>query len=319
MKHCFVINPKAGNGEHTEALCESIRQTCEERKVEYEIYMTRSVGDAEAFTRAACASPDSLNTRFYACGGDGTLGEVVNGAITRKGVEVGLIPIGTGNDYVRNFSNGEKFFDIGAQIDGAALPVDVLSCNQYHSINMINIGFDCEVVKKKEKLQQRKFLPSKLAYVFGLVITLFKKPGMKARVFVDGEEIADNDFLLSTYANGKYCGGGFKSNPTASVSGGKIDALFVRNISRTRFISLVGSYKKGTHLVPKNEKILFTKKASSILLKFPKTQAISVDGEIRECEELSIECLPFALPFSVPAGSELKEYEPQKEEAEAVI
>jgi diacylglycerol kinase family enzyme len=178
---------------------------------------------------------------------------------------------------------------------------------------MINIGFDCEVVKKKERLQRKKFLPSKLAYIFGLVITLAKKPGMKAKVFIDDEELSEGEFLLSTFGNGSFCGGGFNSNPFATIRYGKVDALFVRNISRTKFVSLVGSYKTGTHIVPKNEKLLFTKKASSVLLKFPATQSISVDGEIVDCEELRIDCVKNGMRFVIPKGSKIIKDENEKE------
>ena len=98
--------------------------------------------------------------------GDGTFGEVVNGAVGVSGVSVGVVPIGTGNDFVRNFSSGELFFDIDAQIDGQEERIDILKCNDKYAVNMINIGFDCEVVKKKEVFNKKPFMPSKLAYIF---------------------------------------------------------------------------------------------------------------------------------------------------------
>lgn len=303
MKHYFIVNPCAGNGSEAEKLCEKINEICAKEGVDFEIYLTRAIGDATDFVRGVCREAKELPVRFYACGGDGTLGEVVNGAYGTDEAEVALIPIGTGNDFARNFSDNENFFDINAQINGSAAKIDLLKCNEQVSVNMVNIGFDCEVVKKKEKLQEHRFLPSKLAYIFGLVITLVKKPGMNARVFADGEEISDSEFLLSTIANGSFCGGGFKSNPHSSVNDGMLDALFIRNVSRTKFVSLVGSYKKGTHIVSKNNKVLFHKKASKLVLKFPKTQSICIDGEICECEELTLECIHSALSFSIPRGS----------------
>ena len=316
MKNYFIVNPMAGKGKGIEEFYENIKKACDDKSVEYEIYLTKSVGDATEFVRSVCANKSNLPARFFACGGDGTLCEVANGAAFAEGAQVGLVPIGTGNDFARNFKNKELFFDIDAQLDGTAEPVDMLSYNGAFAANMINIGFDCEVVKKKEKIQKKKIFPSKLAYIFGLIICFAKKPGMKATVFVDGEEISDKDFLLSTFANGCFCGGGFMSNPNASVTDGKVDALFVRNISRSRFVSLVGSYKSGTHLVPKNDKILFTKKADSILLKFPDTQSISIDGEIVDCTELLIECVKNGMSFVVPKGAELKK---KRAEADAQL
>lgn len=303
MKNYFVINPNAGAGGTRDELCQKIKKACQARGVEYEIYITKAVGDATEFVRSVCSAPANLPARFFASGGDGTLCEVVNGAIDFDGAEIGLIPIGTGNDFARNFSDKQLFFDIDAQLDGVAVPLDVLKYNDRYSANMINIGFDCEVVKKKEKLQQKKWLPAKLAYIFGLVITLIKKPGLRAKIFLDGREIPESDFLLSTFANGSFCGGGFHSNPLAALNDGKVDALFVRNISRIKFVSLVSSYKKGTHLVPKNDKLLFADKASVIRFEFPATQSISVDGEIVDCDRLTIECVKGALRFVVPRDS----------------
>ena len=306
MKNYFLVNPMAGKRKGIEELCKKITEVCEKKGADYEIYMTEAVGDATDFVRSAVADKNNLPARFFACGGDGTLCEVLNGTAGVEGAEIGLIPIGTGNDFARNFNNKELFFDIEAQLDGDSISLDALKYNGAYSANMINIGFDCEVVKKKEKLQAKRFLPSKLAYIFGLVICFAKKPGLKASVIIDGKEEAEKVYLLSTYANGCYCGGGFRSNPNASLTDGTVDALFVRNISRLKFASLVGSYKKGTHLVPKNAKSLISKKASSILLKFPKTQSISVDGEIVDCNELLIECVKNGMSFVVPRGASLK-------------
>ena len=301
MKTVFIVNPKAGKGKKEKQLIEQICTLIALNNTDWEWYLTQSVGDATRFVKEYCETKGVA--RFIACGGDGTFGEVVNGVFGFPDAEVGVIPIGTGNDFSRNFSDKQLFFDIDAQLDGVALPIDVLKYNDSYSVNMINIGFDCEVVKKKEKLQEKKYLPSKLAYIFGLVICLLKKPGLRAKVLLDGKEIPDSDFLLSTFANGAFCGGGFNSNPRARLDDGKVDALFVRNISRLKFVSLVSSYKQGTHLVPKNEKILFAEKAGSIRFEFPHTQSISVDGEIVDCDELTIECVKEALRFVVPRGS----------------
>ena len=170
MKHYFILNPKAGKGIYTEELSKNIRLTCEEKNVPYEIYMTKGIGDATDFVRKICADKSLLPARFYACGGDGTLGETVNGAAGSEGASVGLIPIGTGNDFVRNFGSSDLFFDISAQISGEERRIDLLRCNDFYAINMINIGFDCEVVKKTVTLKKNKLIPSKLAYIAGVVL-----------------------------------------------------------------------------------------------------------------------------------------------------
>jgi YegS/Rv2252/BmrU family lipid kinase len=306
MKHYFILNPKAGKGTLAEELAERIHTTCESAGVEYEIYRTRAVGDATEFVRGVASCANNLPARFYACGGDGTFGEVVNGAALIEGAQVGVIPIGTGNDFVRNFDGGDRFFDISAQIGGDVASIDLIRCNDMYAINMINVGFDCEVVKKTVKLKKSPLIPSKLAYVAGVVTTLVRKPGVSARIFCDGELVGEKKFLLTTFANGAFCGGGFNSNPAAMLCDGRVDALFIDDVSRRTFIGLVGSYKKGTHICPKNEKILLNTKHSKIELEFPSVQSASIDGELFDFERLSVECVPSAVSFIVPCGASFK-------------
>ena len=317
MKHYFITNPAAGKKNSCELLAESIRKACEEKGVCYEIYETKSVRDATNYVKEVCENnADGEKLRFYACGGDGTLGEVVSGAVGYPFASVGLIPKGTGNDFVRNFTNKELFFDISAQLDGEECNIDILSCNDMYAINMINIGFDCEVVKKMMKIKRLPLVPSKLAYILGVIPTFITKPGVNAEVSVDGETNRKMSLLLMTIANGCYCGGGFHSNPEALITDGKINALFVNNIKRLRFVQLVSSYKKGTHIVPKNASILSTEDCTSLDIIFEKTQSISVDGEIHDIDgELHIEIVRGGLNFVVPAGSDFikKENNVQKE------
>ena len=302
MKNYFIINPRAGKGKHAKTLEEQIRSACERCGADFEIYITTAVGDATRFVREKCADEGSLPARFFACGGDGTLGEVVNGAVGISGAYVGLIPSGTGNDFVRNFADKDLFFDIEAQLGGSDVKIDVLKCNDIYAINMINIGFDCEVVKKKESIQARGILPAKLAYIFGLVGTLARKPGVRAKISFDGSDAVDKKYLLTTFANGKFCGGGFHSNPFAALNDGECDVLLVNDISRTRFVSLVGSYKKGTHINEKTVKVLSTRKAECVDIEFFGTQSISVDGELFDFEHITITCVREALGFTVPRG-----------------
>lgn len=308
MKYCFILNPAAGKGEHTEVLQRSIDSACGERGVDYEVYRTAGVCDATEYVKRRVAEDPSEQYCFYACGGDGTLCEVVCGVMglpEGARASVGLIPSGTGNDFVRNFSDRERFFDISAQLDAEPVSIDLLRCNELYAINMINVGFDCEVVVKTAKLKKKKLIPSKLAYVAGLVVTLIRKPGVRMRLVTDGTERENKPYLLNTYANGCFCGGGFHSNPKASLCDGRIDALFVNNIGRLKFISLVGDYKKGTHLQPKFDSVLRNEKADTVDLYFDAETNVSVDGEVIRVRELHLSVLQGALRFLMPKGVSL--------------
>ena len=320
MKHYFITNPAAGKKNSCESLSENIEKACNEKGVTFEIYKTKCVGDATDFVRKTCeANTDGEELRFYACGGDGTLCEVAEGSVGYPFAAVGLVPKGTGNDFVRNFTNKDNFFDISAQLDASEYSLDVLRVGDMYSVNMVNIGFDCEVVKKMMKIKRSPLVPSKLAYIFGLLLTFIRKPGVNAKISIDGGEKEEHSLLLTTIANGCFCGGGFHSNPRAELTDGKINTLFVNYIGRLRFLMLVSSYKKGTHLVPKNDKILSTGTYDSVDFFFDAPQSISIDGEVRDVEgRIHIEAIRGGMRFLVPAGSSLKK-EPQNVREEALV
>ena len=305
MKYCFIINPAAGKGKRAEALRRDIENACARRNAEYEIYVTKAPRDAEDYIRRT-ASTQEGELAFIACGGDGTLCETVSGIMSlerRDGIFMGLIPIGTGNDFARNYVPADRYFDIDAQLDATPCGIDLISAADRYAINMINIGFDCEVVCKTASIKKNPFVPSKLAYIAGLVATLIKKPGVKAHVSLDGAEESDESLLLTTFANGEFCGGGFRSNPLAKLYDGKIDYMLVSNIGRMKFLSIVGKYKKGTHLCGKYDDIIRYGKADSIFLRFDKETNVSIDGEIVRVRELVLSVLRGAINFLVPKGA----------------
>ena len=305
MKYCFIINPAAGNGDPKEKLVGDIERECRDRGLDYEVYFTTGYGDATKYVKALDDRYPEGEIALYACGGDGTLGETVNGIMGLKNKNramLGVIPTGTGNDFVRQFTDNFNFKNIVAQIKGESMDIDIIKCNDKYAVNMLNIGFDCEVVCKKEALQRHKWIPSKLAYIIGLVMTLIRKPGVKCRVSCDGGESVYRDMLLTTFGNGEFCGGGFHSNPESRINNGKINALFVNNVSRTKFVSIVGSYKKGTHLVYTD--VLDSHLVDSVKLEFEAPANVSVDGEVIGFDkEILISAVKNAVRFIVPAGS----------------
>ncbi len=314
MKYHFIINPAAGKGKLAEPLAEKINKVCQGLRADYEIYFTTGVGDA---TRYVKDNADGGEHSFFACGGDGTLCEVANGIMSvedRENIYMGTVPSGTGNDFVRNFTGTENFLDIEAQINSKPMDIDLIGCNDMYAVNMINIGFDCEVVTEKEKLQAHKLFPSKLAYVAGLALTLIRKPGVNCKISFDGGESKPHKLLLTTYGNGEFCGGGFHSNPDSSICNGKINALTVANVTRRKFVSIVGSYKNGTHL--KHTDIIGNLLVDTVKIDFDGITNICVDGEVMKADALLMSVAKGAVKFLVPRGSE---YAKKEQLAETVV
>ena len=300
MKHHFIINPAAGKGTLIRSLTEKITATAEERGIDYEIYVTKAPGDAIEYVATAVAADADLH-RFYACGGDGTLCEVVNGAPLSDRAEFALIPIGTGNDFCRNFDDRAAFFDIGRQIDGEAMPIDLISYNGKYCVNMLNIGFDCNVVERTVKFKRSKLVPSSMAYSLGIVSALMHKMTTPMQITLEDGEVIDRPLLLLSIANGRYYGGGFLSNPRATLDDGLFDVNIIEKVSRITFLSLIGSYKAGTHLETAPQYITY-RKSTSLTIHFEKETMMCVDGETEPVTDLEISLVPKAARFIVPSG-----------------
>lgn len=315
MKHHFIINPAAGKGTFVHTLSEKIRTAAEGREIDYEIYLTKAPGDAVDFVAATVAA-DGERHRFYACGGDGTLCEVVNGAPLSDRAEFALIPIGTGNDFCRNFDDRAAFFDIERQIDGTAIPIDLIRYNDRYCVNMLNIGFDCNVVERTVKLKHHPLVPSSMAYSLGVVSTLMHKMTTDMHIELEDGEIIERPLLLMSIANGQFYGGGFHSNPRATLNDGLFDVNIIEKVSRMTFISLIGSYKAGTHLETAAKYITY-RQAKSLTMHFETETLMCVDGETEPVTELTVSIVPNATSFVLPLGVSCLSVKPEETVSDA--
>ncbi len=304
MKHIYLMNPAAGRNDVSEVLTERIMQAYATYP-EWEqpiLYQTTGVGDATRFVHAYCKDHPEEDVRFYACGGDGTLNEVVSGAAGFAHASVGLVPVGTGNDFVRGFTDRERFMDMQAQRDGEEIVIDLIRCNGTYCINLLNTGFDCEVVVKTSEIKRRPWVPSGMAYGMGVALEFVRKPGVTVELSIDGGKPHKRKLLLCAVGNGAYYGGGFMPLPHASFQDGMLDMCIVDNVSRLKFVSLIGSYKKGEHVVPKNDDILHYVRCRAVHMKFAEMQNVCLDGEVKQMSECDIEIVPGALRFVLPKG-----------------
>ncbi|MBQ5800447.1 MAG: diacylglycerol kinase family lipid kinase [Clostridia bacterium] len=305
MKYHFILNPHAGKGNKIGFYAEKVKEICEKEGLDYNIHETLAPCEATEYVKKELEGSSDTH-RFYSFGGDGTLNEILNGAFGHENAEIGLIPIGTGNDFCRNFTEKEFFFDIEKQIKGTAEKVDVLKYNDKYCMNMINVGFDCNVAYNTQAMKEKRFIPNKLAYVAALVKTLFEKMYSHQTITVDGETMVDREVLLTAIANGSFCGGGFNAVPYASVTDSTLDVSIVEKISRIKFISLVASYKKGTHLEkPVGKRCVSYIRASSLKMEFDREMRICIDGEIEMASTIDISVVPKAISFVIPEGSSI--------------
>lgn len=312
MKTVFVINPTAGGGKKTKALIEKIRAISEQDVV---LYITKAPRDAAAFVKSFCE--EYGGGRFIACGGDGTLNEVLNGAIGFPNVEIGVIPIGSGNDFCRAFCPETSYEDVPGQVSGAGVSCDAIryktetdkGTQTGYCANMFNIGFDCNVADLKNKMEKLSFMPGSLSYILSIFAMLIRKKGANLKIEIDGEEKHSGKLLLSSIANGCYCGGGIKSNPRASVCNGRMNINIIKNVSRLRFLSLLPHYAKGRILSVKNiGDILYNVNCSkATITPLEGKMKLCVDGEIMEAGKTEFEIEKGAFRFILPGKKAKKE------------
>lgn len=309
MKTIFIVNPCAGQGKVKNLLCE-IENVIEENGADALVYITKSVGDAKEYVENYCKNHGPA--RFIACGGDGTLSEVVNGAMACREAEVGVVPIGTGNDFCRNFDGVYDFHDVLGQITGSTKRCDAIfyrtehedTCKGGYVVNMVNIGFDCNVADLTASMKQKPLISGSMAYLISIFAMLVKKKGANLKIEIDDDLKCEGKLLLSSLANGSYCGGGIKSNPLASVSDGRININIIKNLSRLRFISLLPHYIKGTVLDVKGVERYITSQMCHRVKITPNggTLRLCIDGEIVDAGETEFEILPNAFRFVLPCG-----------------
>ena len=309
MKTIFIVNPEAGQGKKFKKLIDSINSVSKKLESDVEVYITKAIGDAERFVRKYCEKKQTC--RFIACGGDGTFNEVLNGAIDCKTAEIGTIPIGTGNDFTRNFNDECDFEDIKLQITGNSIECDAIKYSTYlngsvksgYCANMFNIGFDCNVADMTANIKKKWFVSGSIAYMLSALISLIKKKGANLKIEVDGVVRHDGELLLTSVANGGYCGGGFNSNPLATINDGMININIVKNVTRRRFLSLLPHYKKGTFLKLRDiDKVVISEKCQNVTIT-PEKNVIRLcnDGEISDAGKTVFEIVHNAFKFVVPS------------------
>lgn len=321
MKHIFILNPAAGK-ENAKAALESQLQT-HYATVKYEIYETLGRGDAVSYIRNYC-NTHSEPVRFYACGGDGTLNEVVNGAAGFSHASVGCYPCGSGNDFVKYYGGKEIFLDLSAQLEAEEEEIDLIRVGDRYAVNAAHFGFDSCVAQTMTNVRRKKLIGGKNAYTTGILVGLVKAMRNKCKVTVDGALLnPEGTILLCTLANGQYVGGSFRCAPRSVNNDGLIEVCLVKPVSHLKFVSLMNYYKDGTHLSdPKFENVLTYCRGRKIEVEAPEGFVYCLDGELITENRFTVEVAHKALRFAVPKGANPivdPQYLPKQSEEEAVL
>lgn len=297
MKHLFIINPAAGSRNQTESYRKKIAEVCEKRGLDYSIRVSGAPGRCRKIAREAAETGKEY--RLYACGGDGTLNEVVNGAAGYPNVSVTVFSGGSGNDFARMFSEPEAFKDLERLLDAEETEFDLIKCNDDYSLNICSVGLDARIGHDVANYKRIPLLSGFRAYAVSTVANVVKGIHEHYIVEVDGERI-DGRFTLICACNGRYYGGGFCPVPTADPTDGKLEVLLVRDVSRLKVAQVVGAYKAGQYAeYPDLIRYICTDHVKIIC---DKPTGINLDGEKRESTVIDIRIAYEKLRFFYPKG-----------------
>lgn len=315
-KFVFVINPKAGKNNSAVSFISKIKAAIEAYDLDGEIYITKCGGDAKEFVKNRCESLD-IPTRFYACGGDGTINEVINGAVGYPLATVGILPLGSGNDYIKSFGDVD-FLDLDAQINGEPLMVDLIKVNDRYVANMCNIGFDASVAHNFVKFKSAPGVSGKMAYTISVFYTLMSKLARPMHIILDDKTEIYDEMLLCSISKGIYCGGQYKTAPRADLTDGFMDVCPIKKLSRIQFLSFIGAYKEGRHFdEPSMQKYVAYHKCKKAVIKGASRLPVCFDGDTAFLDgTVTFELCEKALGIILPANATEVEKEVRKEAAE---
>ncbi|MCD7775032.1 MAG: diacylglycerol kinase family lipid kinase [Clostridiales bacterium] len=303
MKHIFVINPMAGKGGAVGRIMPDIlRYKKNHGSFDYDTYVTKHEGDALDFVRKTCMENENgEELRFYACGGDGTLFEVANGAYGFKNVSVGSIPLGSGNDYIRLYGTPDQFGEIRAQIEGTAIDVDVIKCGNKIAMNQCSMGFDAETCNVQGTFKKLKFMNGESSYLAALLYCFIKKMKNDFTIQIDDDEPFSSTVLFCVAANSRWYGGGFMPAPFAMPDDGEIDVVILKKqISRIKLLGLINKYKEGKLI---NHPMTVFKRAKRVHIISKQPATVNIDGECEIVTEADFEIQPKAMKFVIPTTS----------------
>ncbi len=294
QNYLAIVNPAAGGGRSRKLLGPALERL-RAGGIEVNVAETRSPGDATGIAREAYGRGVR---NFVAVGGDGTSYEIVNGlfpeALNGEPPTLAFLPLGTGNSFLRDFSDRGVEHAIEAILARRSRRCDVLSLRHrtgtIYYINLLSMGFSADVAT----LRARRFSAwGELGYLTSIFLTLARFNRRPFLVRVEGEEEFDRrECLFLTFNNSKYTGGTMMMAPKAEIDDGLIEYVRWGPIGRLGLIRNLPTLYDGTHIAhPLAER----KGVRRVEFNLQHPVDVMVDGEVLtlHCEELGV--LPAAL------------------------
>ena len=292
MFYAFIVNPAAGSGFALTAM-QKLETVLRGKNIEYRIYRTERPGHGTEIASELSSDKDVL--AVVSVGGDGTAGEVAAG-LTGTGKPMGIIPAGTGNDFIKSVNipnDPDKAMEI--LLTGKQDRIDTGVVNDHFFLNVCGTGFDVTVLDyaEAEKKKHRGLTP----YLLGLIKAIFHYRSVRLNLIADGEK-EEGQFLVCSVANGRFIGGGIPICPAADITDGKLNLVLVENVPRRRIPLYLPGLMMGKIL---NFRITRHILADQVSFRGEGLR-VNVDGEILSMDRASFAVRPGALRLIRPNG-----------------
>lgn len=290
----MVVNPRAGRNSGV-ASADAAERVLVGAGWEVTRVLTTCSGEAEELAaRAAGEGHDAV----FACGGDGTLSQVLEGLIG-TGVPAGLIPAGTGNDFARTIGlSRDPATAAGQALTGTDTEIDLLDVDggETWSLNIVGVGFDAMVAKRINR--RARLTAGRTAYLIAVLQELFKLQPFEARIKVGAHEW-EGRALVIAIANAQSYGAGMRIAPSADITDGLLDVVLVEQMGRLAFMWSFGQVFRGTHA---NHPKVSMWQGTEVTVETAKPRPALVDGELLAETPLHIRIAPKRGRIWMPGG-----------------
>ena len=271
-----------------------------------EVELTRGPRDAERLAREAVRAGVE---RLIVAGGDGTLSEVVTGLLGAglgAYARIGVLPFGTGGDFVRTLGvprDPERAIECIAE--GKVRRIDAYKVTlrdeagrprTSYGVNIASIGISALVVTLAER--SPRFVGGSGAFLLGALRGIARYRSEPVKLLVDGQVLHDGPLILATAANGRWFGGGMLVSPQAHCDDGRLDAFAVGGLTRRKLLVKLAQIYRGTHLKDGSAKLARGRVVEAF---GPPSVRVEVDGEPLGSLPLRVEVLEGALSLLAPA------------------
>ncbi len=306
MKHVFILNTHAGKRNDAGALAPAIRGffDANPRFGTPILYFTEAPAHATALAREACRSGEPV--RIYACGGDGTIAEVLQGMHNCPHAELACVPCGSGNNYLRLFPDRD-FKNLPALISGTPHQVDVIACGDRVSLNIACIGMDADVAAKMVKYKHLPLVNGSMAYNLAVADVFCHRIGKDLSITIDtlhGKAEREGRYFFALAASGQYYGGGYHGAPMARPDDGILDFVLVKAMPRLEVLKFLPSYKAGTFL---DCTYVEHFRGTAMRVHCDQGAAVALDGECFTCNDINFALADHTVSFVIPQTTAIKQ------------